>query len=205
MHHHALAQLVQVVGAGRPPVVRDAGGAPAGSLRAALPPRRRRTARRAASARSAPRRGPAPPKSACGSALVRLAVSAEERRSSSLVRIVSQDCDDSRCDGACCSASATASSAACASRAPASMRARSRASVRQPRSSASEMRLDQPQEGAPGFHRGAEIVHRDGLDALAVLDRGPALGEDVAGDVPQRFSDRLLRPQSRLVTHATVI
>ena len=47
-------------------------------------------------------------------------------------------------------------------------------------------RLDQPQEGPPGFHRGAEIVHRDRLDALPVLDRGPALGEDVAGDGPQR-------------------
>ena len=58
--------------------------------------------------------------------------------------------------------------------------------------SASEMRLDQPEEGAPGFHRGAEIVHRDGLDALAVLHRGPALGENVAGDLPQRLSDRLL-------------
>ena len=68
-----------------------------------------------------------------------------------------------------------------------------------------QMRLDQPQEGAPGFHRGAEIVHRHGLDALPVLHRGPALGEDMAGDVPQRLSDRLLRPQTRLVTHATVI
>ena len=48
-------------------------------------------------------------------------------------------------------------------------------------------------------------MHRHGLDALAILDRGPALGEDVAGDVPQRLSDGLLRPQPRLVTHATVI
>ena len=68
-----------------------------------------------------------------------------------------------------------------------------------------EVRLDQPQEGPPGFHRGAEIVHRDRLDALAVLHRRPALGEDVAGNVPQRLSDRLLRPQTRLVTHATVV
>ena len=62
------------------------------------------------------------------------------------------------------------------------------------------MRLDQPQEGAPGFHRRPEIVHRDGLDALAVLHRGAALGENVAGDIPQRLSDRRLRLQSWLVS-----
>ena len=67
------------------------------------------------------------------------------------------------------------------------------------------MRLDQPQEGAPGLHRRAEIVHRHGLDPLSILHRGPARGEDVVGDVPQRLSDRLLRPQPRLFTHATVI
>ena len=30
-----------------------------------------------------------------------------------------------------------------------------------------QMRLDQPQEGAPGLHRRAEIVHRHGLDPLS--------------------------------------
>ena len=68
-----------------------------------------------------------------------------------------------------------------------------------------QMGLDQPEEGAPGLHRRAEIVHRHGLDPLSILHRGPARGEDVVGDVPQRLSDRLLRPQPRLFTHATVI
>lgn len=57
-----------------------------------------------------------------------------------------------------------------------------------------EMRLDQPQEGAPELHRCAEIVHRDRLDALAVLHRRPAFRQNVAGNGPQRFSDRVLRP-----------
>ena len=61
-----------------------------------------------------------------------------------------------------------------------------------------QMRLDQPQKGAPGLHRGAEIVHRDRLDALAVLDRGPALGQDMAGDGAQRSPDRFWRPQPGL-------
>ena len=68
-----------------------------------------------------------------------------------------------------------------------------------------QVRLDQPQEGAPGFHRGAEIMHGDGLDALAVLYRGPAFGEKITGGIPQRLPDGLLRPQPRLVTHATVL
>ena len=68
-----------------------------------------------------------------------------------------------------------------------------------------QMRLDQPQEGPPRFHRGAKIVNGHGLDAPFVLHRGAAFGEDVAGHVPQRFSDRLLRSQTRLVTHATFI
>ena len=68
-----------------------------------------------------------------------------------------------------------------------------------------QKRLDQPQKGPPAFHRGAEIVHRDRLDALPVLHGGAALGEDIAGHGPQRFSDRLLRPQARLVAHATFI
>ena len=67
------------------------------------------------------------------------------------------------------------------------------------------MRLDQPQEGPPGFHRDAEVMNGHGLDALLILDRGPAFGENMAGHVPQRLSDRLLRPQTRFVTHATVI
>ena len=205
MHHHALAQLVEVMRAGRPPVVRESGGAPAGSPRASPPPRRRTKSRRAASARSALRRGPAPPKSACGCALVRLAVSAEERRSSSLARIVSHDCDDSRCDGAWCSASATASSAACASRAPASIRARSRASVRQPRSSACRCGSTSRRKARQDFIAARKSCTATASTRLAVLHRGPALGEDMAGDAPQRVSDRLLRPQTRLVTHATVI
>ena len=62
-----------------------------------------------------------------------------------------------------------------------------------------QMRLDQPQEGAPGFHRGAEMIENGhSLDALLVLHRGPALGEDMAGHVPQPLSDRLLRPQTLL-------
>ena len=68
-----------------------------------------------------------------------------------------------------------------------------------------QVRLDQPQEGPPGFHRGAKIVNGHRLDALAVLHRAPAFGENVAGHVPQCLSDRLLGAQTRLVTHATVI
>ena len=51
------------------------------------------------------------------------------------------------------------------------------------------MRLDQPQEGSPGFHRGAKIVHRHGLDPLPVLDRGTRLRQNVAGALAQRLPD----------------
>ena len=119
--------------------------------------------------------------------------------------MVTHELADSRCDAVWCSMSATASRAACASRAPA----------KQPRHVArlgapvmvlgAQKRLDQPQIGPPPFHRGAEIVHRDRLDPLPVLDRAASLGQDVPGAGTQRFPDRLMRTQTRLVTHATVL
>ena len=67
-----------------------------------------------------------------------------------------------------------------------------------------EVRLDQPQEGAPGLHRGAEIVHRDGFDALAVLHRRPAFGQEVAA-MSRSASPTACSAANGLVTHATVI
>ena len=67
VHHHALAQFVQVVRAGRPPVVRNEVARPPIVLAQAFGHVGERQARRAASVRSALRRGPAPPKSACAS------------------------------------------------------------------------------------------------------------------------------------------
>ena len=58
--------------------------------------------------------------------------------------------------------------------------------------------------GAPGFHRGAEIVHRNCLNALAILDRLPGLGQDSAGECPQHVADRFVGTQAKLVAHATV-
>ena len=176
---------------------RESDGAPGDSAsHSPLGHVRERQFRPAASARSALRRGPSPPISASRIAGVRLAVSADERRSSSL----------------------------CADRLPGLRRQPVRwrvlldvghrverglrvaragqhpgevAGLGAPaRSSAARMRLDQPQIGAPGLHRGAEIVHRHGLDALAVLHRSPALAQECGGRRPATRCRRRLAAAS---------
>ena len=99
MHHHALAQLVQVVGAGGPPVVRDQVARPPVVVAQALRHvgERKIVERPALDPRLGPvqrRRYPRAQRSWSGSW--------SRPRSAdppSLVRIVSHDCADSRCDG----------------------------------------------------------------------------------------------------------
>ena len=67
-----------------------------------------------------------------------------------------------------------------------------------------QKRLDQPQIGPPPLHRRAEVMDRDRLDPLAVLDRAAPLGQDVPGTGTQSFPNRVRRMQTRL-THATVL
>ena len=65
--------------------------------------------------------------------------------------------------------------------------------------------FDQPQIGPPGFHRGAEIVHRDGLDAIPVLDCRPGAGKNVPGDAAERRADGFLRSKAGSVAHVSAL
>ena len=101
--------------------------------------------------------------------------------------------------------SSSASIADCASRAPASSRAKSRASRAQPPRVVAEKGFQQPQQRPPALHRLAEVVNRGRVRLGLVVEHRARLGQDVAGDGPERLADRNIWTHGGFLGHAKVL